>query len=58
MNGLWDIESNDGDVAELTSESDRKKIHRPTLVSKKHFMRFLKPGGLIDDATLKILFPE
>jgi hypothetical protein len=58
MAGLWRVDRNDGDIADLLCGAEQKQVHRPSTMDQKQFLQYLKPGSSIADISLAIWFPE
>jgi hypothetical protein len=52
----WKVISNTGKQADLESGLEKKEFQKPTHISAKEFVRWLRPESHIDDDPLRSLF--
>ena len=52
----WTVITNTGKQADLESGLDVKKVQKPTHISARDFIHWLKPQSHIDDGCLRSLF--
>jgi hypothetical protein len=57
MNKIWTIERNSGARVQLVAMNHTKEIWRPLTMHREDFLRLLPEGGLVDEETLRIVFP-
>jgi hypothetical protein len=52
----WTVITNTGKQADLESGLDKKALQKPTHISARDFIHWLKPESHIDDDCLRSLF--
>jgi hypothetical protein len=56
MAAKWNVDRNDGDRAALSNSAERMTVERPSAVSPEEFSEILRPGTIVLNRVVKVLF--
>ena len=56
MAAKWNVDRNDGDRAALSNWAERMTVERPSAMSTEEFSEILRPGTIVLNRVVKVLF--
>jgi hypothetical protein len=56
MAARWNVDRNDGNRADLSNWDERVTVERPSAVSTEEFSEILRPGTIVLNRIVKLLF--